>query len=355
MNPSYCELIQKYSTAYLNGNLRQNYQVARLEQTTLTYGATYDIQTPVYYILIIEQNMSLTDSEREELTLLKNAFGICQRMKSKFVSHSQLMHEYLLVRLINNDVHDRAMIYARLRLLNIRLKPNLFIIAIAPCQEANMPQTQLNQHIQNFRELLAPSIATVFKNLIVALYSTDETKISDYIYTSLEKLLIKTNMQAGISGSYTDVSLTCRYYRQALDTVANGQLISPRQSIYLWNDYIMYRFLTKNTNYTTLDDFIMDSVKELIEYDRQNNTEFLKTLHYYVVNVCNATKTAQALCIHRNTLIYRIKKIEEIMNIDFTDGNVLLNIMISFKALELLAIGNKRKICFFMDNDNTQL
>lgn len=53
-------------------------------------------------------------------------------------------------------------------------------------------------------------------------------------------------------------------------------------------------------------------IGELEKYDDTGDSELLKTIAAYFENSFNATKTAEALFIHRNSLMYRFEKIESI-------------------------------------------
>lgn len=58
--------------------------------------------------------------------------------------------------------------------------------------------------------------------------------------------------------------------------------------------------------------------------DPHNKTEYLKTMQAYYQNHRNITKAAEALFIHRNTLLHRLSRIEDILNISFdTPGDNL--------------------------------
>ena len=49
-----------------------------------------------------------------------------------------------------------------------------------------------------------------------------------------------------------------------------------------------------------------------MQYDTARGELLLETLELYFSNDCNYEKTAAALDVHRNTVVYRIKKIEEL-------------------------------------------
>lgn len=67
----------------------------------------------------------------------------------------------------------------------------------------------------------------------------------------------------------------------------------------------------------------------LSEYDKENNTEYLTTLVSYLQNNCSISATANALYIHRNSLQYRIKKIEELLDIKIATSEERFNMLFS--------------------------
>ena len=57
----------------------------------------------------------------------------------------------------------------------------------------------------------------------------------------------------------------------------------------------------------------------LADYDRENQSDFLRTLEVYLENDSNAQKCGRLLFLHRNSLVYRIKRIQEIAGCDLSD------------------------------------
>ena len=71
-------------------------------------------------------------------------------------------------------------------------------------------------------------------------------------------------------------------------------------------------------------EFMEDKLNAFIEYDQKNESELLETLEVLVNNLGARNVTANALHLHRNTLIYRIKKIENQTGYDLSDPNSIL-------------------------------
>lgn len=60
-----------------------------------------------------------------------------------------------------------------------------------------------------------------------------------------------------------------------------------------------------------MQDFIHPAVWRLMSADRNNGSELLKTLRTFLEETLDISRTASRLKIHRNSLYYRLEKIEE--------------------------------------------
>lgn len=63
----------------------------------------------------------------------------------------------------------------------------------------------------------------------------------------------------------------------------------------------------------------------LMAYDKKYNTNLIQTLEVYLNKNCNLNQTAETLFIHRNTIKYRLQRIEEITNTSLDDAFTRLN------------------------------
>lgn len=78
--------------------------------------------------------------------------------------------------------------------------------------------------------------------------------------------------------------------------------------------------------------FMIARVKKLV-----NNPDMMYSLKQYLLNDLNVAKTSKAAFLHRNTLIYRIIKMQRITGIDvrnFTDAVLFNNIMFVRQFME---------------------
>ena len=74
----------------------------------------------------------------------------------------------------------------------------------------------------------------------------------------------------------------------------------------------------------------------LLQHDSKNNSELLETLRQYLYCNGNLVKTSQALFIHRNTLLYRLNQIRDLLGRDIDDALVRLELLSSIVAKDYL-------------------
>lgn len=81
----------------------------------------------------------------------------------------------------------------------------------------------------------------------------------------------------------------------------------------------MYTYTIPLIEQAGLSDY---SIEQLILEDEKNHTELYQSLRSYLLCGNNVTAAAKRLHIHRNTLVYRLKQIKEIIDGDMNDYEV---------------------------------
>lgn len=79
-------------------------------------------------------------------------------------------------------------------------------------------------------------------------------------------------------------------------------------------------------------------VEPLEAYDREHGSDLVRTLRAFFVANANASETADRLYLHRNSMTYRLSRIQELTGLDLKDYRARLALQ-----LGLLAMDNDRK------------
>jgi purine catabolism regulator len=88
-----------------------------------------------------------------------------------------------------------------------------------------------------------------------------------------------------------------------------------------------------------LKDFCQQTLGSLLEYDQRQNADLIKTLEAFFNCHGNLSQTAEQLIVHRNTLLYRMNRINEIAGIDLDRPETRLALHLALTIRRLLSMG----------------
>lgn len=77
----------------------------------------------------------------------------------------------------------------------------------------------------------------------------------------------------------------------------------------------------------------------VIEHDRGNGTEFMRTLKAYMDSQRSAQKVAALLFVHRQTVIYRLRKISELTGLDLAETSSIAQLWMALQVHEAMGSG----------------
>ncbi|MDD6234528.1 MAG: helix-turn-helix domain-containing protein [Lachnospiraceae bacterium] len=120
---------------------------------------------------------------------------------------------------------------------------------------------------------------------------------------------------------FTELKKSCLHSKTALEYCDFNDKNNRRSEYSHYNRSIVYSVLCNNNNIVRLSQNTLDA---LIEYDRSKNACLIETLKVYFETNYNLSETARKLFIHRQSLLYRINKIEQLCGISFKDHNMLV-------------------------------
>ena len=94
-------------------------------------------------------------------------------------------------------------------------------------------------------------------------------------------------------------------------------------------------------NELPVESLLTQGLHTLIDHDRQKNSEYLHTLDLYLQNETSVSKTAEALFIHRSSLLKRLDKIYRLLGntLDTPEERLYLRL-----CLELLRRSDKKTV-----------
>lgn len=151
---------------------------------------------------------------------------------------------------------------------------------------------------------------------------TNLTMLSEIIRESAKKNFPDISVNIGIGNVYSDFSKIKRSYLEAEKAIRVLKAEGVSDETKSYSNIGVYKLLTEINDVSLLKEYYDETVGKLENYDAQNNTDFAKIFYVFLQENGNHIQTAQKLYLHRNTLMYKINKIQEIIKRDLTDTRV---------------------------------
>ncbi|MDW8055008.1 MAG: helix-turn-helix domain-containing protein, partial [Anaerolineae bacterium] len=127
-----------------------------------------------------------------------------------------------------------------------------------------------------------------------------------------------------------------RSLREAEQALLIGRELLGNGRVLDFGDLGVYRLLLLLRESPELWEFYRSTLATLVDYDRDQHGELLKTLEAFFEHNGNLARTAEALHIHRNTLLYRLMRIKEISGRDPDVAEDRLALWLALKAHRVL-------------------
>lgn len=106
-------------------------------------------------------------------------------------------------------------------------------------------------------------------------------------------------------------------------------------SLYFYPDLGLYRILMGIEDKDIIRDFYSNTLKPIISYDKKKDTDLAFVLKTYLKNNGSVKDTASELYVHRNTINYKLKKIEELTNMNLSNVNDRLELLLALNLKEI--------------------
>jgi sugar diacid utilization regulator/GAF domain-containing protein len=144
-----------------------------------------------------------------------------------------------------------------------------------------------------------------------------------------------TTVSIGIGRIHSSLLKVTKSMQEAAKCLQFLQSYGGQNQVISYKDLGVQRLLLQNTE-DELIDFINEILGPLFEYDQSRKGELLPTLFAYLERNQNAKEAAESIHVHTNTLMYRLKRIEEILSIDLSDSQQFLNIHLAVSLYPFL-------------------
>ncbi len=155
-------------------------------------------------------------------------------------------------------------------------------------------------------------------------------------FTHMKERFSVSDIKAAYGSLVSSFSNVEKSYKEASSVLAvQEKLGGETLTLNGYHELGIYQFLDTIYEKQQRQSYHNEMIRTLQEYDAQHKTELYHTLETYLTLDENLNKASEVLHIHMNTLLYRLKRISELTNIDMKSPHQKIMIYLDFKMNRL--------------------
>lgn len=294
--------------------------------------AMLDHKRDLGHVVIIEDQVPFTEQDYHIATILSSSIRE-QMMKDEFTRNTQgFPHEYFLRDLLDQRLVTTPRMLHHSGFLHQRFTPDCCCLVVETARTSGALSINL---IRNGFEQLSPGTSTVSYQgqIVVILSGISSHGISHEKLAQLRAFCVENRLYCGMSNTFSNILDLPQFYKQALRAIEVGAGASNEPNLFCYQDHFIRHLLNAFLQQEDAATFCCPQIRQLMECDRKDGRNLAETLYQYLLNG-NTAATASALFIHRNTLLYRLNLINELVSIDYNDPIQRLYLILSYEMMQ---------------------
>jgi len=278
-------------------------------------------------VLMLETEMPISPKHMELLPVISAAIGDTIQRYLTYLLPNNTLHQKLLYDLLIGASSEEI----APQIVGLKFSPYLCALCVQHTQRLGEPYLK-EQVAEKMVKLLPDTRFTFHEGGIAALVSLgDQCRLSGEQIAVLDDFSQKEHLRIGISNTFFHIDNFAKYYVQARQTLKILRHLQTGKNVGCYEKFSFYDLLNSVENLKSLEDYCHPALIILREYDHTNNTEFCYTLYAYLECACSLKLAAEKLFIHRNSLTYRLERIQKLTQVDLTDGNIRFLLSMSYR------------------------
>lgn len=167
--------------------------------------------------------------------------------------------------------------------------------------------------------------------------SADNTEEKDIVNTirTIYNIFIKENKTVHVRIGIGEIAQGLEGLKKSYDQSRIARKTINKSGVMFYKELGIYQLLFYIDDTSKIDDYVKEILNPLLIYDKKNNQNLIDTLREYLKCGQNVSQASQNLYIHRNTMIKRVEKIEELLGCSIKNAEVTNQLYNAVKIYDL--------------------
>ena len=277
------------------------------------------------WLVAVREKDAFTESDCEIMDVISRM--VVLELEKQRTSLPYGFQENLLMELMSSQISDRVEFWNRARCFNWTESDSYRLLVMDfRDRKALQDEDRIALSMKKHLAMLFPGVNIIsLRNKLGMLLETDQIEAT---LSQLEPFVRYYKLEVAVSSCFHDIIEFPRQFEAVSDLLSFGQDIKPGDSCFYYDELAQYHLLSRMSAEAAATERYSPEFSRLLDYDRRHGTDYIETLRAYLKsrNVLTASKQ---LHIHRNTMNYRLQKIEEIIDCSLDLGDVIYRLWLS--------------------------
>ena len=340
-------------------NYINNTRVIMGEEKNVDLSSCYEYQISLNAEVLGKFSMNIlekdiTDTQKKALVYVGDLYILMHKEKFSEDRVDKDLKQELVLDICTGNIKSREEFNIRCKLNGWDMKDNV-VVVIFDLDEYKKKTVDLKESsgkIEVVKEKMFRDLRNNFLNVGMTFYYYQNSDSIIFIFEfdnnylhnkdSVFKRVMEDSKEnygftytIGIGRTINNIFDTPISYTEAREAVKIGRSMLGLGMIHEYKDLELFSLLNNAVNKDILAGELMRPIRKLIEYDRENETEYYIFLKELINANWSLTRASENNYIHYNTAKYRLKKTEEIMELQTDGANARFKLELALRLYEL--------------------
>ena len=265
------------------------------------------------YFVTIQSGRQLTDYELEVADRIGEILADAPDSLIPWLQSESFLYENFLLDIMRGGLDNREHIERQLQGFGWGLEDPYRVMVLSTRNTDEL----INRNLISIFATPWGAKGFTYKDVLVIVHHRPADYL-DQLRRELPEMFKAYRVRGAMSEEFCDFSQIKAYYRQAVRTLLLAGNAGNTSELQFFDDY----YLAYRSSVMAEQTPVYSVIDRMQKFDRENRTEYCQTLYEYLLKGNNVITAAKALFIHRNTMNYRMGKIQELFGLDLENPQV---------------------------------
>lgn len=280
---------------------------------------------------VVRKNRAFADSDSCCLAFFAKTVASKMRAIDLTWTDTSGGYDALLQDVVRGNLSGHDEFKSRLAEMWIGLRP-LFTVLSVQSFSGMLKYEQLCR-IEEDLAVIIPDSKGVIDSRSLILFINHDGPLENELWRQVEKYACANSLVVGISDTRRDDCGLSDLVLESKISLRIAHKIGSKDSLIWYAKYRRYYLYEVCSEQSDWQRYLHPCVEKIRVFDETNGSSLLHTLVALVANSGNRTETARSLNIQRNTLHYRLNRINEVCDFDIAELNVFDDVSFSVNLM----------------------